>query len=88
MKEAAEKAANKSLDVYVQDNFFKKLGAYTTAYNPLKKFEKADIAPTEKDDCLRKQLIQGYVHDEGAAFIGVVSGNAGLLSTANDLVKL
>ncbi len=89
LKEAAEKAANKSLDVYVQDNFFKKLGAYTTTYNPLKKFEKEDIAPTEKDDFLRKQLIQGYVHDEGAAFMGGgVSGNAGLFSTANDLAKL
>jgi len=88
LKEAAEKAASKSLDDYVQDNFYKKLGAYTTTYNPLKKFDKADIVPTEKDDFLRKQLIQGYVHDEGAAFMGGVSGNAGLFSTANDLAKL
>lgn len=37
---------------------------------------------------LRKQLLQGYVHDEGAAFLGGISGNAGLFSNANDLAKL
>ena len=88
IKEAVEKIANEGLDSYVQSNFFKGLGAVTTTYNPLKKFQKDIIVPTEKDDFLRKQLIQGYVHDEGAAFMGGVSGNAGLFSNANDLAKL
>ncbi|MDD3789107.1 MAG: serine hydrolase, partial [Petrimonas sp.] len=36
----------------------------------------------------RKQLVRGYVHDEGAALFGGISGNAGLFSNAIDLAKL
>src|SRR5690606_17948620 len=32
--------------------------------------------------------LRGYVHDEGAALFGGISGNAGLFSTAGDLAKL
>ena len=88
LKEATENISKKDFDKYVEDNFFKKLGASTTMYNPLRKFDKARIVPTEKDDFLRRQIIQGYVHDEGAAFMGGVSGNAGVFSNANDLAKL
>lgn len=88
LKEVAEKVAKENLDTYVQENYFSKLGAITTTYNPLTKFEKNRIVPTENDGFLRKQLVQGYVHDEGAAFMGGVSGNAGLFSNANDLAKL
>jgi beta-N-acetylhexosaminidase len=35
----------------------------------------------------RKQILQGYVHDPGAAMLGGVSGHAGLFSNANDLAK-
>jgi CubicO group peptidase (beta-lactamase class C family) len=34
------------------------------------------------------ELLHGYVHDEGAAMLGGVSGNAGLFGTAEDLAKL
>jgi len=88
LKEAVEKIAKEDLNTFVQDNFFSRLGAVTTTYNPLTKFDKSNIVPTEKDDFLRKQLVQGYVHDEGAAFMGGISGNAGLFSNANDLAKL
>ncbi|MBK5719614.1 serine hydrolase [Dysgonomonas sp. Marseille-P4677] len=88
LKEVVEKVSKEDLNSFVQENFFNKLGAVTTTYNPLKKFDKSRIVPTEKDDFLRKQLLQGYVHDEGAAFMGGISGNAGLFSNANDLAKL
>lgn len=88
LKEVVEKVANESLDTYVQENYFSRLGAVTTTYNPLTRFDKKRIVPTENDGFLRKQLVQGYVHDEGAAFMGGVSGNAGLFSNANDLAKL
>jgi len=88
LKEAVENIAKKDLNTYLQDNIYKKLGATTTTYNPLKKFKKERIVPTEKDDFLRKQLIQGYVHDEGAALLGGISGNAGIFSNTNDLAKL
>lgn len=88
LKEVVEKVSKEDLNSFVQENFFNRLGATTTTYNPLNKFEKSRIVPTEKDDFLRKQLLQGYVHDEGAAFMGGISGNAGLFSNANDLAKL
>lgn len=88
LKEVVEGASDKDLNSFLQDNFYKKLGASTTMYNPLTKFEKDDIVPTEKDDFLRQQLLQGYVHDEGAAFLGGISGNAGLFSNANDIAKI
>lgn len=88
LKEFVEKISKEDLNTFVQENFFSKLGATTTTYNPLTKFDKQRIVPTEKDDFLRKQLLQGYVHDEGAAFMGGISGNAGLFSDANDIAKL
>lgn len=88
LKEVVENISKKDLNTYLQDNYYKKLGATTTTYNPLDRFDKKRIVPTEKDDFLRKQLVQGYAHDEGAAFMGGISGNAGLFSDANDLAKL
>ena len=43
------------------------------------------IAPTERDPW-RGRVVQGEVHDENAAFLGGVSGHAGLFGTAEDLV--
>ena len=34
------------------------------------------------------QKVQGYVHDQGAAMVGGVSGHAGLFSNANDVAKI
>ncbi|GHT64969.1 esterase [Spirochaetia bacterium] len=45
------------------------------------------IAPTE--DCpWRGKIVRGQVHDESAVIMGGVSGNAGLFSTAVDMVRL
>lgn len=88
LKEVVEDVSETNLNSYLQSNFFGKLGAATSTYNPLEKFDKEIIVPTERDNFLRKQLLQGYVHDEGAAFLGGISGNAGLFSNANDLAKL
>lgn len=88
LKEVVEKIAKEDLNSFLQENYYNRLGAVTTTYNPLTKFDKTRIVPTENDGFLRKQLLQGYVHDEGAAFMGGVSGNAGLFSNANDIAKL
>lgn len=64
------------------------LGAYLTAYNPSQNLKGVAVAPTEKDNYLRRQHLQGYVHDETAAFSGGVQGNAGLFSTASQLAPL
>jgi CubicO group peptidase (beta-lactamase class C family) len=73
---------------YIEDEFYKPLGAWALTYNPLDRFKKDQIAPTELDNYYRYQLIQGTVHDESAAVLGGISGNAGLFASANDLAKL
>jgi beta-N-acetylhexosaminidase len=83
-----EKFYGMKLDQFCQENFFSKLGCTTTMFNPLNKFPKDRIIPTEDDKIFRKQVIQGYVHDQGAAMVGGVAGHAGLFTTANDLAKL
>lgn len=88
LKELVEKDSKMNLDTFLQTNFYARLGMDRTAYNPLNKFAKEEIVPTEKDDFLRKQVLRGYVHDEGAAFMGGISGNSGLFSDANDIAKL
>ncbi|MBQ2838404.1 MAG: serine hydrolase [Muribaculaceae bacterium] len=73
---------------WVDETIFAPLGAFHTGYRPLEKWDKSDIAPTEKDNFLRRQTVRGYVHDETANFSGGVQGNAGLFSNTNDLAKL
>ncbi len=57
-------------------------------FNPLTKYPKSRIAPTERDTIWRKCLIQGTVHDEAAAMMGGVSGHAGLFATAYDMAVI
>jgi CubicO group peptidase (beta-lactamase class C family) len=73
---------------YLDKEFYKPLGAVTTGYKPYEHFPTAQIAPTEDDRYFRNELLRGYVHDELAALMGGVSGNAGLFSSANDLAKV
>ncbi|MGJ8665940.1 MAG: glycoside hydrolase family 3 N-terminal domain-containing protein [Patiriisocius sp.] len=87
MKYIEEFFGSKLEDV-VQRDFYEPLGASYTTYNPLEKFSKADIVPTEEDKTFRMQKVHGYVHDQGAAMLGGVSGHAGLFSTANDVAKI
>jgi beta-glucosidase-like glycosyl hydrolase/CubicO group peptidase (beta-lactamase class C family) len=88
MQQIIETQTNKSIAKYVKEIFYSKLGAYTLGYNPLIRFRKSQIVPTENDLTYRKQLIQGYVHDMGSAMMGGVGGHAGVFSNANDLAKI
>lgn len=83
-----ENATNAKFQDYVDSTFFCELGACRTTFLPLNKFDKSEIVPTENDQIFRKQLLQGYVHDPGAAMLGGVCGHAGVFSTANDLAKI
>lgn len=82
-----ESVSGMPLDEYVHEAFYKPIGASTTGFLPLHRFNKSRIMPTADDQFLRKQTLQGYVHDENAAFLGGVSGHAGLFSNAEDLAK-
>lgn len=83
-----EDVTNTSLDDYVRKTFYSKIGASTLVFNPLHIFDKKRIVPTANDLIFRKQLLHGYVHDEGAALLGGVAGHAGLFGNANDLAKM
>ena len=88
MQHLAEKMLNQPLEDFLDQNIYHPMGAYTTGYQPLKRFSASRIAPTEDDKLFRKSLLIGYVHDQGAAMHGGIAGHAGLFSDANDLGKL
>jgi len=85
MKEIVETVSAEPLNIYSQNNFYGPLGMQTAGFLPLNRFPVSRIIPTEQDTYFRHQLIDGYVHDQGAALLGGVSGHAGLFATANDL---
>ncbi|WP_430810502.1 MULTISPECIES: serine hydrolase [unclassified Carboxylicivirga] len=69
-------------------HFFDQLGASSLCYNPLNKLAHSRIVPTEYDAHYRRTQLKGQVHDEAAAIMGGVSGNAGLFGSAYDVAKL
>lgn len=79
-----EKLTKTPLDKYVQNQFYKPMNLGLT-YLPLAVYSENQIAPTENDLTFRKQLVRGYVHDQGAALMGGVAGHAGLFGNANDV---
>ncbi|WP_209329638.1 glycoside hydrolase family 3 N-terminal domain-containing protein [Lunatimonas salinarum] len=88
LKRMIEDITRQPMDEFLRQNFFEPLGTYRLGYQPLRQVDTADIAPTEEDRLFRKALVQGYVHDPGAAMLGGVAGHAGLFGTANDAAVL
>ena len=88
MKRVCEKILKQPLENFLQDSFYRPLGLGSMTYNPLQRFPKACIAPTENDTYYRREQLQGTVHDQTAALVGGVGGHAGLFATANDLAVL
>lgn len=81
-----EKITDMPLDQYCKMNIFEPMGMDNTDFTPDDRMKKMCL-PTENDTYWRNRLLQGEVHDETAAMLGGVSGNAGLFSTAEDLYK-
>jgi len=88
MKRLSEKLLGQPLSVFLPREFYRPLGLGALTYNPLQRFPKSCIAPTENDTYYRRQQLQGTVHDQTAALVGGVGGHAGLFATANDLAVL
>lgn len=79
----------KSLDRYVSETFYRPMGLVTTQFNPMKQgVPRTNMIPTEDDAYFRYQVVQGDVHDMGAAMLGGVAGHAGLFSNAQDLAAI
>lgn len=95
-----EKVTGQRLDKYFAENFAKPLNLRYTLFNPLENgFDKNQVAATElngntRDGAvdflnIRKDTIQGEVHDEKAYYsMAGVSGHAGLFSNSRELAKL
>lgn len=83
-----ERTTGRPLDQYVEEIFYRPMGAHTLCYKPWQRFPLDRIAPTEYDVAFRKRQIHGDVHDPGAALKGGVAGHAGLFGSANDLAKI
>lgn len=83
-----EKLSGKNYEKFLDERLFSRLGASTLMYNPYLHVPAEKIVPTENDKTFRHELLQGFVHDETAAMMGGVSGNAGLFGSAGDVAKV
>lgn len=73
---------------YLNQNFYKPIGTKTMGFLPKINQPNSVLVPTEMDTLFRKELTKDWVHDENAALMGGISGNAGLFSSATDLAKM
>ena len=88
LKEIVESISGKTLNVFLNDGFYTPMKLDYLTYLPLQSHKKDEIAPTLENDVLRGKMLQGYVHDDSAAFMGGISGNAGLFADAADVAKV
>lgn len=82
-----ERITGRDYEEYLYEEFYKPLGVKDAMYNPTRKYSLEDIVPTEIDSRFRKK-IHGIVHDEAAASMGGVSGNAGLFANSASLAPI
>lgn len=91
-----ERVSGLPLDQYAATRIFAPLGMNDSMYLPLRHFNVARIAPTQRTqsphtglhgDLVPGQPLQGVVHDPTARFMGGVAGHAGLFTTAADLAR-
>ena len=87
LMQAVERLAGEPLDRFLAQRVFGPLGMPATRFRPPAAWRDG-IAPTEHDTLFRHRWLRGEVHDESAARLGGVSGNAGLFSNALDLSRL
>ena len=80
MKDVVEDNCQCAFDQSLDQLLYKPLGMNFTSFNPLERFSKEQIAPTEQDKFFRSELLRGVVHDKNAAILGGVNGHAGLFS--------
>lgn len=88
LKRIVEQLVNQPMAIFLKQNFYDPLGLSTLTYQPLCKFPDQCMAPTENDTQFRNIILQGTVHDQGAALNGGIAGHAGLFSNAYDLATL
>lgn len=88
LQQLVEVRAGMPMDEFLDREFYRPMGLTHTCYRPLERLPRCIIIPSSVDPFLRKDTLQGFVHDESAAFLGGVSGNAGLFSNAHEQALL
>ena len=88
LQQLVEARAGMPMDEFLAQEFYRPMGLTRTGFRPSSWKVPARIVPSSVDDFLRKDTLQGFVHDESAAFMGGVSGNAGLFSNAHEQAML
>ena len=89
LKDMVEIVTMLPIEQFLAETYYQSMGLSHTSFLPLKNgFSKKEIAPTEKDESFRKQLVHGYVHDQTSALMNGNAGNAGLFSTAEEIGAL
>lgn len=86
--ELVERLTGLPFDQYLNEIFYDPLGANSLGFEPMDRYPLDEIVPTEIDSFFRMKPLHGVVHDEGAAVMQGVSGNAGLFSNSYDLAKV
>ena len=83
-----ERIFKETLDKLGEKYFFKPLKMARTTFDPLQKFKKGEIVPTEIQKW-RGGLVQGEIHDESAYALKqkMIVGSAGIFSTVPDLLN-
>ncbi len=88
LQRISEIAHHRELDEIFLSDIARPLGIKRLTYCPLNSFPESVIVPTENDRYFRRQQLQGTVHDQLAALLGGVAGNAGLFGTALEVAKI
>lgn len=88
LKEIAETISGTSLDEFLNYAYYIPMGLKNTAYLPLRTHKIEQIAPTLRGTSFQNGLLQGIVHDPDAAYLGGISGNAGLFANAQDVAAI
>ncbi len=83
-----EAISGERLNEFVTNHFYTPMGLSKTSFLPLSQIPVSEIVPTEVDTYFRHITLRGYVHDQGAAMFGGVSGHAGLFSNAYGLAAI
>ncbi len=85
LQQVVERVTGKPLDQLAEELVYKPLHMDNTGYAPWRYGKSPRCVPSEHDLYFRKSVVQGYVHDRGAALMGGIAGHAGVFSTAWDI---
>ena len=86
--ELTKQLSGLSFESFLKLHFYNPIKLQRLSFLPTRYFPKSEIVPTEYDNLFRKQLVQGWVHDEAAALMGGINGNAGLFANASSIAPL